>query len=156
MNLTILVLGKNKDEYITTAENELLKHLRAFCTVEIVTIPNSRGIKNQSVEKIKEIEGKSLLDKIPKQSYIIALDEHGKEFTSKRFAAHLSKSLVTYNKPFYFVIGGPYGLSNEVLDRADEKLALSRMTFTHQMVRIILLEQLYRAFTIMKGKKYHY
>ncbi|HEX38350.1 MAG TPA: 23S rRNA (pseudouridine(1915)-N(3))-methyltransferase RlmH [Candidatus Cloacimonetes bacterium] len=156
MNLTILALGKNKNEFITIAESEYLKRLNAFCNIKISIVPTSSSFKNQSVEKIKDIEGKSLLDRIPEQAHLIALDEHGKEFTSNGFASYLSRSLTTFNKPFYFIIGGPYGLSKEVLDRADEKIALSKMTFTHQMARIILLEQIYRAFTIMKGKKYHY
>ncbi len=156
MKLTIIAVGKNKDDFIRLAEEEYLKRLQSFCEVEMVYTPSVSNIKNQSIEKLKQIEGTTLLEKIPEKAYIIALDEHGKEYSSKVFASHLSKSLAMYNKPFYFVIGGPYGLSRKVLDHADEKLALSKLTFTHQMVRIILLEQLYRAFTIMKGKKYHY
>ncbi|HHE40693.1 MAG TPA: 23S rRNA (pseudouridine(1915)-N(3))-methyltransferase RlmH [Candidatus Cloacimonetes bacterium] len=156
MNITILALGKNKDEYISLAENEFLKRLSGFCSLAIETIPTPKQRKNQPIEKIKEIEGKTILAALPDQCYIIALDESGKEFTSKNFARHLNKILASYNKPLYFIIGGPYGFSQEVKDRADELLSLSQLTFTHQMVRIILLEQIYRAFTILKGKKYHY
>ena len=156
MNITILAIGKNKDEYISLAEKEFLKRLSAFCSLTIETVPTPKYTKNQSVPKIKESEGKALLDKLPEKCYVIALDEGGKEFTSKGFATHLNKILTTFNKPIYFLIGGPYGFSDEVKQRSDELLALSQLTFTHQMVRIILLEQLYRAFTILKGKKYHY
>jgi len=156
MNITILVIGKNKDEYISLAENEYLKRLSGFCSLTIKTVPTPKYTKNQSVGKIKELEGKAVLGKLPEQCYIIALDEGGKEFTSRNFASHLNKIFVTHNKPLYFLIGGPYGFSDEVKQRSDELLSLSQLTFTHQMVRIILLEQLYRAFTILKGKKYHY
>jgi len=156
MNITILAVGKNKDEYISLAENEFLKRLSGFCSLALETVSTSKYRKNQTIEKIKEGEGNSILAALPDQCYVIALDECGKEFTSKNFARHLNKLLVSQNKPLYFVIGGPYGFSQEVKDRADELLSLSQLTFTHQMVRIILLEQLYRAFTILKGKKYHY
>jgi len=156
MNITILAIGKNKDEYISLAESEFLKRLSGFCSLTIKNVPTPKYSKNQSVDKIKELEGKAVLDKLPDQCYVIALDEGGKEFTSNGFAQHLNKILVTHNKPLYFLIGGPYGFSDEVKHRSDEILALSQLTFTHQMVRIILLEQLYRAFTILKGKKYHY
>jgi len=156
MNITILAIGKNKDEYITLAENEFLKRVSGFCSLALESIPTPKYRKNQSVEKIKEGEGKALLAALPDKCYVIALDEGGKQHTSKDFARHLNKLLVSYNKPLYFIIGGPYGFSKEIKDRADELLSLSQLTFTHQMVRIILLEQLYRAFTILKGKKYHY
>jgi len=156
MNITILVIGKNKDEYISLAENEYLKRLSGFCSLTIKNVPTPKYTKNQSIEKIKELEGKAVLGKLPEQCYIIALDEGGKEFTSRDFASHLNKLLVSQNKPLYFLIGGPYGFSQEIKNRADELLSLSQLTFTHQMVRIILLEQLYRGFTILKGKKYHY
>ena len=156
MNITILTIGKNKDEYISLAEKELLKRRSRFCSFTIETVSTQKYTKNQSVDKIKELEGKAVLGKLPEKCYLVALDESGKEFTSKGFATHLNKILVTYNKPLYFLIGGPYGFSDEVKQRSDELLALSQLTFTHQMVRIILLEQLYRAFTILKGKKYHY
>ncbi len=156
MSITILVIGKNKDEYITLAENEYVKRLSGFCSLKIETVSTPKYKRNQSVEKIKECEGKAILAALPDQCYVITLDEGGKQHTSKDFARQLNRILVSQNKPLYFVIGGPYGLFQEVKDRADELLSLSQLTFTHQMVRIILLEQLYRAFTILKGKKYHY
>lgn len=156
MSITILVIGKNKDEYITLAENEYVKRLSGLCSLKIETVSTPKYKRNQSVEKIKECEGKAILAALPDQCYVIALDEGGKQHTSKDFSRHLNRILVSQNKPLYFVIGGPYGFSPEIKDRADELLSLSQLTFTHQMVRIILLEQLYRAFTILKGKKYHY
>ncbi len=156
MSITILAVGKNKDEYITLAENEYVKRFSGFCSLKIETVSTPKYKRNQSVEKIKEGEGKAILTALPNQCYLIALDESGKEYSSQGFAQHLNKILVTHNKPIYFMIGGPYGFSQEVKNRADELLSLSQLTFTHQMVRIILLEQIYRAFTILKGKKYHY
>ncbi len=156
MSITILAIGKNKDEYITLAENEYVKRLSRFCSLKIETVSTPKYKRNQSVEKIKECEGKAILTTLPDQCYVIALDEGGKQHTSKDFAQHLNRILVSQNKPLYFLIGGPYGFSPEIKDRADELLSLSQLTFTHQMVRIILLEQLYRAFTILKNKKYHY
>ncbi|MBC8382962.1 MAG: 23S rRNA (pseudouridine(1915)-N(3))-methyltransferase RlmH, partial [Candidatus Cloacimonetes bacterium] len=114
MNITILAIGKNKDKYISLAEKEFLKRLSAFCSLTIETVSAPKYTKNQSIDKIKEIEGKAVLDKLPEKCYVIALDEGGKEFTSKSFAQHLNKMLVTYNKPLYFLIGGPYGFSDEV------------------------------------------
>lgn len=156
MSITILAIGKNKDEYITLAENEYVKRLSGFCSLKIETVSTPKYKMNQSVEKIKESEGKVFLAALPDQCYVIALDEVGKQYTSKDFARQLNRILVSQNKPLYFLIGGPYGFSKEIKDRADELISLSQLTFTHQMVRIILLEQLYRAFTILRGKKYHY
>ncbi|MBN2018546.1 MAG: 23S rRNA (pseudouridine(1915)-N(3))-methyltransferase RlmH [Candidatus Cloacimonetes bacterium] len=156
MKITILAVGKNKDEYITLAENEFLKRLSSSCSLALETVATPKYKKNQLIEKIKEIEGNSILSALPDQCYVIALDENGDQHTSKEFSRHLNRILVSQNKPLYFIIGGPYGFSKGVKDRADELLSLSQLTFTHQMVRIILLEQIYRAFTILKGKKYHY
>lgn len=156
MKVNILVVGKNKDEFVNLAEKEYLKRLQSFLTVNLIVIPINKINPKVEIEKVKNFEAEKILHKIPEKSYSIALDENGKSFTSLDFANHLNNLLASQNKPLYFIIGGPYGLANSVKRRCDELLSLSKMTFTHQMVRIILLEQIYRAMTIIKGKKYHY
>lgn len=156
MKVNILVVGKNKDEFVNLAEKEYLKRLQSFLTVNLVVIPINKINPKTEIEKAKNLESDKILKRIPERSYVIALDENGKSFTSLDFANHLNNLFASQNKPLYFIIGGPYGLGNSVKCRCDELFSLSKMTFTHQMIRIILLEQIYRAMTIIKGKKYHY
>jgi len=156
MKVNILVVEKNKDEFVNLAEKEYLKRLQSFLTVNLLVIPINKINPKTEIEKAKNLESDKILKRIPERSYVIALDENGKSFTSLDFANHLNNLFVSQNKPLYFIIGGPYGLANSVKRRCDELFSLSKMTFTHQMVRIILLEQIYRAMTIIKGKKYHY
>ncbi len=156
MKVNILVVEKNKDEFVNLAEKEYLKRLQSFLTVNLLVIPINKINPKTEIAKAKNLESDKILKRIPERSYVIALDENGKSFTSLDFANHLNNLFVSQNKPLYFIIGGPYGLANSVKRRCDELFSLSKMTFTHQMVRIILLEQIYRAMTIIKGKKYHY
>lgn len=156
MKLNILAVGKTKDEFVNLAEKEYLKRLQSFLTVNLIVIPINKITPKTEIEKAKNLESDKILKRIPERSYVIALDENGKSFTSLDFANHLNNLFVSQNKPLYFIIGGPYGLANSVKCRYDELFSLSKMTFTHQMIRIILLEQIYRAMTIIKGKKYHY
>lgn len=156
MKLNIVVVGKNKDEFVTLAEKEYLKRLQPFLTVNLIVIPSNKINPKIEIAKVKNLESEKILKRIPDISYTIALDEKGKSFSSTEFANHFSKLLVSQSKPIYFIIGGPYGLSDKLKEQCDELITLSKMTFTHQMVRIILLEQIYRAMTIIKWKKYHY
>ncbi|MCK4359925.1 MAG: 23S rRNA (pseudouridine(1915)-N(3))-methyltransferase RlmH [Candidatus Cloacimonetes bacterium] len=156
MHINILMVGKNKDEFVALAEKEYLKRLQPFLSVNLVIIPSNKINSKAEVEKVKNFESEKILKRITEKSFLIALDEKGRHYTSIEFANHLNKLLVSQNKPLCFIIGGTYGLANELKKHCDEIISLSKMTFTHQMIRIILLEQIYRAMTIIKGKKYHY
>lgn len=152
LHIQIIQVGKTKEQYYKEAEEELSKRLSRYAKVEIVIIDEKKGITD--ISKTMQIEGVAILKRIPDGNYIIALDRKGDEYSSLEFAEFLKDTMV--EGKLTFVIGGPYGLSEEVLNKADKKLSLSKMTFTHQMIRLFLLEQIYRAFTILKGKTYHY
>ena len=119
-------------------------------------IPELKNASSLSREQIKTVEGKSILKCVRPTDELILLDEHGREFRSVEFASFLEKKMTTSARDVVFVIGGAYGFSQEVYDRSDSKISLSKMTFSHQMVRTIFVEQLYRAFTIIKGESYHH
>ena len=122
---------------------------------EIVTIPDIKNTKNLTEEQQKEMEGKSIMQLIKPSDYVVLLDERGSEFRSIEFAMWLQKrQMVT--KRLLFIVGGAYGFSNNIYERANEKISLSRMTFSHQMIRLFFVEQLYRAFTIIAGLPYHH
>lgn len=159
MKITILQIGKTKQSYFQAAEEEYLKRLRPFADIKVVTIkeapaPYDQNDSTRSVAKQKE--ALELLKHIPKDTFLIALDEHGKTMDSRQFAQLMAKKRDFEGANVTFIIGGPFGLADQVLKKARLKLSFSPMTFTHEMIRTILLEQIYRAFTILAGKKYHY
>jgi len=131
------------------------KRLKHYCKFEIVQLELPTKLKSSDSETIKKNEGELLLKKITPTDFIILLDEKGKEYSSVEFANFISKKSV-HESSLTFVIGGAYGFSNEVYERANAKLSLSKMTFSHQLIRLIFAEQLYRAFTIIKGEPYHH
>jgi len=156
MNITCFSIGKTKEpEYVKFIEfyTKKLNHYNSFQYIEIPSLKNANKL---SKEKLKEEEGKLILKKTKPNSPIILLDEKGKNHSSKEFASYINKKMISGGQEIYFVIGGAFGFSDEVYQRANEKIALSKMTFTHQMVRVIFLEQLYRVFSIIKGEKYHH
>ena len=153
MKLNIIVVGKNKDDFVTLAETEYLKRLQPFISVNLIVIHSNKINPKIEIDKIKNLESEKILKRIPNNSFSIALDEKGKEYNSIGFANYFNQLLQLHSKSVYFIIGGPYGLSDKVKEHCREVISLSKMTFTHQMVRIILLEQIYRAMTIIKGKK---
>lgn len=154
MNTRLICIGKTDDSRIESlflAYENRLKHYNNFSTEFLV-----QKKKSKSEDQLKKEEGELLLQKVDKSSFLILLDESGKSYSSKQFSLLMQKRMNTGLKEVVFVIGGAFGFSPEVYDRADAKVALSAMTFTHQMVRLIFIEQLYRAFTILKGEKYHH
>lgn len=158
MNIDIIYVGTLKESYWKDASEEYIKRLKSYCKLEMIQIKEAPLPKNASPadeEAVKNIEGKAILNKIKKKSYIIALDIPGKEFSSESFASNLSKIANDGNSKIVFIIGGSLGLSNEVLKQSNQRLSFSRMTFPHQLMRVILLEQIYRAFKINKGEVYH-
>lgn len=154
MLIRLITLGKLKETYWQQAEQEYLKRLSPFTKLEIVEL-KEEDLAANSPENIRKHEAKKILKYINKDDLIIALDSHGKSYTSEEFSQTLTH-WTAQGQTLTFIIGGPLGLDEEVLTRANAKLSFSKMTFTHQMVRIFLLEQLYRAYMIASKRKYHY
>lgn len=156
MKITLLTVGKTDIKWVSEGLEVYSSRLRHYIGFDLVEIPELRNASSLSRDQIKTAEGKLILSKVKPGDDVILLDEHGKEFRSIEFAAMLEKKMSFASKDIVFVIGGAYGFSPDVYSRADSKLSLSKMTFSHQMVRTIFAEQLYRAFTIIKGEAYHH
>ncbi|NOR73905.1 MAG: 23S rRNA (pseudouridine(1915)-N(3))-methyltransferase RlmH [Draconibacterium sp.] len=156
MKITLLVIGKTDAAYLKEGLNEYLKRLKHYVNFEIEVIPDIKKVKNMSSENQKKREGELILSKKNGGKEIHLFDEKGKIFSSRELAQFLEKKMVSGLKELVFVIGGPYGFSEDVYKNANSKLSLSRLTFSHQMVRLICTEQIYRAFTILKGEPYHH
>lgn len=155
MKLTILVVGKTKQQFLQTGEGIYLKKLSPFCQVEFKIIKPLSDIKNQTKEKIINKEGEAILQKIPTDAHVVSLEKSGKRINSEQMARQIATWLLI-GKEIVIVIGGAFGLSAQVKARSKVILSLSDLTFTHEMVRLIFLEQLYRGFTIVRGVPYHY
>ncbi|MDR1707340.1 MAG: 23S rRNA (pseudouridine(1915)-N(3))-methyltransferase RlmH [Prevotella sp.] len=156
MKITLLVIGKTDAGYFIDAVNEYQKRLEHYIPFEIQIIPDIKNTKSLTTGQQKEKEGELILKNLQAGDYIVLLDEKGKEYTSAQFANYIEKKTHNVSKRLVFVIGGPYGFSQAVYEKANEKLTLSRMTFSHQMVRLIFVEQLYRAMTILNNEPYHH
>lgn len=158
VHICIAAVGKLKETYLIAGVNEYKKRLSPYAKIEIIEVADEKTPERASLleeERIKEREGERLLAHIPDSAYVIALAIEGKMKSSEQFAAHLDE-LATYGQSnIAFVIGGSLGLSRRVMARADEALSFSKMTFPHQLMRLILLEQIYRAFRINRGEPYH-
>ncbi len=158
MKITVLCVGKIKEKYFTDAVSEYMKRLSRYAKTEIVEVEDEKTPDRASDaenEAVKEKEGARLLAKMPEDAYVIALAIEGKAPDSVELSRKIEALGVAGRSHLCFVIGGSLGLSKKVLDRADEHLSFSRMTFPHQLMRVILLEQLYRSFRIMRGEPYH-
>ncbi|MGL4571624.1 MAG: 23S rRNA (pseudouridine(1915)-N(3))-methyltransferase RlmH [Clostridium sp.] len=158
MNITLITVGKLKEKYLKQAIDEYAKRLSRYCKLDIIELQDEKTPDNASDKEevqIKEKEGRSILSKIKDNSYVVAMDLKGKQLTSEELSSFVEKCGVTGNSNIVFVIGGSLGLSDEVIRRADYKLCFSKMTFPHQLFRVMLLEQVYRAFRIMKNEPYH-
>ncbi|GHU67804.1 ribosomal RNA large subunit methyltransferase H [Bacteroidia bacterium] len=156
MKIQLIVIGKTSQDFVERGLAEYAGRLKHYLPFEMQIIPDIKNAKNLSFEQIKEKEGECLLKILQPGDYVALLDEHGKEFTSMQFAAYLEKKKQTIAKNLVFVIGGPYGFSQKIYDLAQEKISLSKMTFSHQLIRLIFAEQLYRAMTILGGEPYHH
>ncbi len=155
MKTLLILVGKTVDKHFAAGIDDYAGRISHYMPFEIVAIPELRNTKNLSEEQQKTSEGDLILRQIQPSDTVVLLDEHGKEFRSIEYARWLEQKQQSARR-LVFVIGGPYGFSDAVYTRADEKLSLSRMTFSHQMVRLIFTEQLYRACTIIKGEPYHH
>tara|TARA_A100001015_G_scaffold184800_1_gene205659 strand:+ start:1019 stop:1492 length:474 start_codon:yes stop_codon:yes gene_type:complete len=156
MKIKLIVVGKTKSKFLVEGEKVYSERLKHYCKFTEFIIPNVKNSSKLSTLVLKNNEGKSLLSAINNSAEVILLDENGSSFSSFEFSKFLNKKLLSTNKELVFVVGGAFGFSGEVYNRADLKLSLSKMTFSHQMIRLIFKEQLYRAFTILKGEKYHH
>ena len=156
MNIKLLVVGKTDEGSLQSLIDTYAKRLNHYIKFELEILPDIKNTKSLSVEQQKLKEGKMLLEKMSPSDYLVLLDENGKQFSSEAFSEFIQKRLNSGMKQLIFVVGGPYGFSEEVYARAQSKLSLSKMTFSHQMVRLFFVEQLYRAFTILKNEPYHH
>ncbi len=156
MKITLLLVGKTAFPYINEGIAIYEKRLQHYINYNRIEIPELKGVQAMTWEQIKEKEGELILKQIKPSDSVVLLDERGSTFTSLEWASHLEKKINFEGKDIVFIIGGAYGFSKKVYERANGKISLSKMTFSHQIIRVIFLEQLYRAFTIMKGEPYHH
>lgn len=156
MTIKLLCIGKTDNRELKQLIEVYKNRLQFYNKFEIDIIPDLKKTKSLDENQQKEKEGELILAKVQNSDFLVLLDEKGKEFSSEKFSAYIQKRLNSGLKQLIFVIGGPYGFSEAVYQRADSKVALSQMTFSHQMVRLFFTEQLYRAFTILKNEPYHH
>ena len=155
MKITLLVVGKTTDQRLQTLIDDYQQRLKHYIPFEIVVIPDLRNAKALTQAQIKEQEGLEILRRITPAMEVILLDEHGREYPSIEYAQWIQKKM-SAGRDITFIVGGPYGFSSAVYERADGKISLSKMTFSHQMIRLFFTEQIYRAMTILRGEPYHH
>lgn len=156
MNIKLLAIGKTDDKNLQILIDDYTKRLSFYVKFEVEIIPDIKNVKNLSETQQKEKEANLILSKITPTDHLILLDENGKTYSSTLFSEHLQKKMNSGIKTLVFAIGGPYGFSQAVYNKANQKISLSTMTFSHQMVRLFFIEQLYRGFTILKNEPYHH
>lgn len=156
MTITLLAIGKTDEKDLISLIEHYKKRLGFYVKFTLEIIPDIKNAKKLSEKEQKIKEGNLILNKIKKSDTLILLDENGKQFDSLAFSSYLQKYMNSGIKNLFFVIGGPYGFSSEVYQRAQGKISLSKMTFSHQMVRLFFIEQIYRGFTILKNEPYHH
>lgn len=156
MKTILLVVGRTVEQHYISAISDYVERTKHFISFEMEVIPELKNTKSLSPEQQREREGELLCKAFQPGDVVVLLDEHGKEMRSVEFAQWMEKKLVNVNKRLIFVIGGPYGFSPKVYGAASEKISMSKMTFSHQMIRLIFVEQLYRAMTILNGGPYHH
>ncbi|MBB6680995.1 23S rRNA (pseudouridine(1915)-N(3))-methyltransferase RlmH [Aequorivita sp. 609] len=156
MKITLLAIGKTDNKQLQSLMDDYIKRLGFYIPFELEVIPDIKNAKNLSEALQKQAEGDEILKRTNTADVLILLDEKGKTYTSEGFSQFLQKKMNSGLKNLIFVIGGPYGFSEEVYKRANGKVSLSSMTFSHQMVRLFFIEQLYRGFTILRNEPYHH
>ncbi|MBQ4183718.1 MAG: 23S rRNA (pseudouridine(1915)-N(3))-methyltransferase RlmH [Bacteroidales bacterium] len=155
MELMLLTVGKTDVDWVKEGLDLYVSRLKHYVPFRLEEIPQLKGVGALSPGQIKQKEGELILKRVPAGARLILLDEHGREFRSMDFASWIETQLSTGGKNLCFAVGGAYGFSDEVRSRAQGSISLSKMTFSHQMVRVLFAEQLYRAFTILNGEPYH-
>lgn len=156
MKITLLTIGKTEDKYLNEGIDIYLKRLKHYISFKILEIPELKNTKSLSQEQQKTREAELIFKNIQSTDHVILLDENGKELSSRGFSVFLNKKMVGGLQHLVFIVGGPYGFSDELYARSNDKLSLSKMTFSHQMIRLFFTEQLYRALSILKGEPYHH
>ncbi|MCH5227482.1 MAG: 23S rRNA (pseudouridine(1915)-N(3))-methyltransferase RlmH [Muribaculaceae bacterium] len=156
MEITVISVGKINSSWIQEGIQLFESRIKRYIKYSPIIIPDIRNSKSLSKETIKEEEGKLIMENLASSDIVVIMDEKGKEFTSRDFSEWIQKQMVGGRKRLVLVIGGPYGFSKAVADKADYKISLSKMTFTHEMAKLILTEQIYRAMTILRGEPYHH
>jgi 23S rRNA (pseudouridine1915-N3)-methyltransferase len=156
MKIKLICIGKTGKSFLDEGEKEYVKRLQKYIPFEKIEIPDIKNAKKYTTDQIKEKEGQLIMDKLSLGDYLVLLDDKGKSFSSVEFAAYYQNLFNKGLKNTVFVVGGPYGFSDDMYQRADEKISLSKMTFSHQMVRLFFIEQTYRAMTILRNEPYHH
>lgn len=156
MKVTLICLGKTDEEYLRAGMEKFKLKLKHYVNFNVIIIPDIKNSKHLSVAQQKLKESELVLKQLSPGDHVVLLDEQGKEFRSVDFATYLNKSMVASVQHLVFLVGGPYGFGDAIYQRANGKMALSKMTFSHQMVRLFFVEQLYRAFSILRGEPYHH
>lgn len=155
MKISFLTVGKTTFPFVKEGVDIFIKRIKHYTTFEYIEIPELKNTSSLSKEQIKEKEGDLILKHLRNTDKVILLDERGRSFTSIEWSKEIGREIISGTKSLVFIVGGAYGFSESVYDRADGKLSLSSMTFSHQIIRLFFIEQLYRAFTIIKGEPYH-
>jgi 23S rRNA (pseudouridine1915-N3)-methyltransferase len=156
MKITLMIVGKTEDTWLKEGIDKYLKRLKHYTRLDLLEIAELKNTKALTPEQQKAKEAEMILKKLSPLDHVILLDENGTELSSPQFAAWIDKKALGSVANLVFIVGGPYGFDPSVYQRANDKISLSRMTFSHQMVRLFFAEQLYRAFTIIKGEPYHH
>jgi 23S rRNA (pseudouridine1915-N3)-methyltransferase len=156
MKLILLQTGRTTEKYIVEGVSNYSDRIKKYVSFDILTVPELRNSRNLPLNEKKAKEGEKLSEKINNEDYVLLLDEKGKEYNTIEFAKFLEKSFMLQKKRLLFVIGGPWGFSDDMYKRSDAIISLSKMTFSHQVVRLLFMEQLYRALTVIKGDPYHH
>ena len=159
LSINIICVGKIKENYLKDAISEYSKRLSKYCNLNIIELPDEKlpnQLSQKNIDEVKNTEGNKILTKKKKDSYSICLDLKGKQFSSEEFSAKIDSIALNFNSSINFIIGGTLGLSKDVLENANEKICFSKMTFPHQLIRVFLLEQLFRAFKISNNETYHW
>lgn len=156
MKIVFLTVGKTEDAYLKEGIDKYVKRLKHYTKLEVVELDALKNTKALTPEQQKVKEAEIILKKITPLDHVVLLDENGTEFSSKQFANYLDKKAISSTSTLVFIVGGPYGFDQTIYARANDKLSLSQMTFSHQMIRLLFTEQLYRAYTIIKGEPYHH
>ena len=156
MQIKLLAIGKTDHQQLQQLIYDYQKRLGFYIKFEFEIIPDLKKVKNLSEEQQKQKEGELILAKLSNTDLLILMDENGTQYDSVAFSEQLQKHMNSGIKQLVFVIGGPYGFSSEVYEKANGKISLSKMTFSHQMIRLFMIEQLYRAFTILRNEPYHH
>ena len=156
MKITLLAIGKTDDKYIIEGIEKYLKRLKHYIKFELKVIPDLKNTKNLSEDEQKAKESELFLKNLQSTDDIVILDERGVELSSLHFADFINKKMIASTQHLVFLIGGPYGFDQTIYQKAKYKISLSKLTFSHQMIRLFFVEQVYRSFTILKGEPYHH